>query len=396
MGTWTEQGFVAKTVEDYKTQIQNVFTEAFGEEFIVDDDTLPQCILIQELAEILAGADADSIQVMAQLNPNTTSGIWLDFLAMARGLHRTPGSPQTATVTVTANPATLPFTVPNGQVFICNETGESFVAPQAYEINGVTTSIQLEFDGEGESTAAVGNHFATEGIPGIITMEIIGLSTARERESDADFRMRLKESAPVFNPTIEHITNEINLLPDIRGVGCAYNDTDTTVDNIPAYSTEFLVAPTANIDKTTDQYTFWKNAVGKAILWNKVPGSPTSGNVTVNIADPFGTMKNVSFSVPDEIKLKITINATVSEQIVAADITKMETIKASIADYVNKLPVGVDVSYSKIMQMFMNDSTMDITSVKIKNIDTSAEYTNQNYVIDIRQYAQCYEVEIIY
>ena len=227
-------------------------------------------------------------------------------------------------------------------------------------------------------------------------MEIIGLSSGEGRETDADFRNRLKASAPVFNPTIEHITNEIKLLQDIRGVGCAYNDTAETVEGLPPYTTEFIVAPTANIDKTTGQYTYWKEAVGKAILWNKVPGSPTYGAVTVNIEDPFGTLKDVSFSVPDEVAIGIKINASVNEQVGVADIEKIAEIKQKIADYVNSLPVGTDVAYSRVMQIFMDGSSMDITSVVFKNIASGTEYTNQNYVIDTRQYAKCENVEVLY
>lgn len=397
MGQWTNRGFVANSVEDYKTQIQAVFTRAFGNDFIVDDDTLPQGILIQELAELFANADADSIQVLAQLNPNTISGIWLDFVAMARGISRKSGTPQTATVSIVSNPASLPFVIPAGQVFVCNETSEQFIAAESKMIDAVNSSIQIGFDGEGDSSVAIGNHFHTEGLPGIITMEVIGLSSGTERESDAEFRTRLLASAPVFNPTIEHIKNEISLLPDIRGIGCEYNDTaETSSDGIPPYCTEFLVAPTANIDKSTDQYTYWKEAVGKAILWNKVPGSPTCGTTTVNIEDPFGSLKDVSFSVPDEVKIGITINASINEQVGVVDVEKLAQIKEDIADYVNSLPVGTDVPYSRIMQIFMAGSSMDVTSIVFENIATGTEYTNQNYVIETRQYAKCETVEVVY
>lgn len=389
MGQWSNQGFVAGSVEDYKLQLQNVFTNAFGNDFIVDDDTLPQCILIQELAEMFANADADSIQVLAQLNINTMSGIWLDLVAMARGLTRTPGSPQIATVSVVSNPSRLPFTIPANQEFVCNETGETFIAATSITVSAINSSIQLSYSSEGSSNVAVGNHFHTEGVPGIITMEVIGLSAARERETDADFRTRLRLTRPVFNPTIEHITSEIQALPDIRGVGCAYNDTDQTVGDLPAYSTEFLVAPTPNIDRSTDQYTYWKDSVGKAILWNKVPGSPTYGTISVTLDDPFGTSKTVSFSVPDEVKLGIRLSVAVNEEVGVPDLDKVNIIKENIANYINTLQVGADVVYSKIMSIFMATSSMDVISVKFINLDTSAEYTNQNYIIGLREYASC-------
>ena len=390
MGTWTNQGFIAQSVEDYKTQIQNIFTTAFGSDFNVTDDTLPQNILIQELAELLANADADGIEVLTQLNVNTMSGIWLDFVALARGLKRHAGTPQTATISAISNPSSLPFTIGAGQVFTCNETGESFVTEEAISIESANTSFPVVFSGEGNSSAVVGNHLRTDDISGIISMEIIGLGTGTERETDAEFRKRLSLSVPVFNPTIEHIQNEIKALPDIRGIGVTYNDTSSTsAEGLPPYTTEFLVAPSAAIDRTTEQFLFWKQAVAKAILWNKVPGSPTYGNTTVNVADPFGTMKDVLFSVPSEVRLGITINIRVNEEVGAPDLQQVDKIKENIANYVNTLPVGIDVAYSKVMQEFLNVSSMDIISVVFENLDTHTTYTNQNYVIESRQYASC-------
>ena len=390
MGHWVDSGFVANTIDDYKGDLRTLFTNAFGADFNVTDETLPQNILIQELAELFANADAASIEVLTRLNTNTASGIWLDFIALARGLKRYSGTPQTATVSVVSNPSSLPFTIGQGQIFTCNETGDTFKLNAAATINSANTSIQVSYEGEGNSSAVVGNHLRTDGAPGIISMEIVGLGNGKERETDAEFRARLSLSAPVFNPTIEHIENEIKALPDIRGIGVTYNDTATTdTEGLPPYTTEFLVAPSADIDRSTEQFTFWKESVGKAILWNKVPGSPTYGNTTVNIADPFGTMKNVSFSVPDEIPLAITINIKVNEEVGAPDLQEIDTIKTNIADYVNSLAVGIDVAYSKVMQEFLNVSSMDIVSVVFKNLKTGKKYTNQNYVIETRQYASC-------
>lgn len=387
MGQWTEHGFIAKTVEEYKADIRTLFTTAFGPDFIVNDETLPQCILIQELAELFANADADSIEVLTQLNPNTVSGIWLDFMAQARGLTRNAATPQVVTVAVVSNPASLPFTLPAGQVFTCRETGEQFTLESAKTISSTNDSIQIKY-ANGNSSVSVGNHFNTDGASGIITMTAVGIAAGKDRESDADFRLRLLESRPVFNPTIEHITDVINSLDSIRSVGCVYNDTSSTVDGMPPYTTEFLVAPTADIDKSTAQYDYWKEAVGQAILWNKVPGSPTYGSVTVNIADPFGTTKAVSFTVPETVNIGVKITASVNEEVGATDMAKIEAIKEDIRNYVNSLPVGADVAYSKIMQIFMSGSAMDVVKVTFKNMDTSTEYENQNYVIEERQYAE--------
>jgi hypothetical protein len=72
----------------------------------------------------------------------------------------------------------------------------------------------------------------------------------------------------------------------------------------------------------------------------------------------------------------------------------MAEIQAEIADYINSLPVGIDVAYSKIMQIFMSESTMDITKITIVDVSTGDEYENQNFVIEQRQYAETSESRI--
>ena len=70
---WTSQGFTAKTVEYYKTQLEQAFVAAFGNDFSLDP-ALPQGVLIQELAELFYNADMDGIEVMNRINLNTASG----------------------------------------------------------------------------------------------------------------------------------------------------------------------------------------------------------------------------------------------------------------------------------------------------------------------------------
>ena len=87
MGTWTAQGFEAKTLSYYKSAIQQVFVEAFGNDFALDD-TLPQGVLIQRLAELFYGMDMDGIEAFSRLNLNTMTGLFLDMIGNFRGIPR--------------------------------------------------------------------------------------------------------------------------------------------------------------------------------------------------------------------------------------------------------------------------------------------------------------------
>ena len=61
MGKWTNAGFIANTLDYYKTEIQKVFVAAFGEDFLLDD-SLPQGVLITRLAELFYNADLVGVE----------------------------------------------------------------------------------------------------------------------------------------------------------------------------------------------------------------------------------------------------------------------------------------------------------------------------------------------
>ena len=58
MGKLTYQGYSTNTLETWKTKVQQVFVDAFGNDFVVADDT-PQGVFINRLAELFYNCDMD-------------------------------------------------------------------------------------------------------------------------------------------------------------------------------------------------------------------------------------------------------------------------------------------------------------------------------------------------
>ena len=387
MGQWTNQGFVSHNISYYKDALQTVFTNAFGSDFNVTDETLPQNVIIQELAELFANADADGIEVLTQINPNTTSGVWLDMIGLIRGLPRNQGSSQKATVLVTSNGAYVPYSIPAGQTFTVVETGETFTTDSLVQIGSTSTSVVLTFASSGNSVAQIGNHLQTTGISAITTMEITGFLAGTEAETDLEYRTRLQASAAVANNTLQFISNELSLLQSVRSVGVEYNDTAEEVAGIPAYCTEFIVMPTPDVNQ--DSLPEWKMNVARTILWNKVPGAPTSGNTEVTgVVDPYGTEKTVNFTIPTTKNIIIDMPVATREEQSYIDLSTIGEIKEAIAEYINNLGTGVDVSMSRIFEIALKNAAFDITELKIKAEGDASWRINQNYPIDIRECAQ--------
>ena len=386
MGQWANTGFIAQDAAYYKAQLQAVFQNAYGNDFNISDDTLPQNIIIQELAELFANADADSIEVLAQLNPNTCSGIWLDIIGLIRGLPRDTGHAQKATVLITSTGSGVPFSIPQGQEFTVYETGEIFTAESLTQVSSTSASVTLTFASTGNSATQIGYHMNTSGLGAITSIEVTGLIAGSDGETDLEYRTRLNSSASVATGTLQYVMNQISLVQGVRSVGVEYNDLPTEEGGIPPYCTEFIVMPSTGVDSAA--LPQWKQDVATAILWNKVPGAPTHGNTTVtNVIDPFGAAKDVKFTIPNAINLEIEVSIATREEQPYLDMSQVGTITNNITEYINNLGTGVDVSMSRIFQIILNDANFDIQSLVIRQIGSSTSVSNANFQIDVRECA---------
>lgn len=369
MGKWTDAGFVAQTKSYYEQAVQDVFTAAYGTDFLLDPAT-PQGIIITRIAELLYNADMDGVEVFSRLNFNTASGIYLDIIGNFRGIPRGLGTPQVGTIQITCNPNNfMPFTIPQGQIFTTLDTGDNFEAISGATINGTTATIQVQYTSSGNSNASVGALMRTDGFAQIINIELMGLADGQEKESDLEYRTRLRQDYPSSNNTIEYIERQLRALQIVKTVGHEYNDTAETVDTIPPYCTEFMVVPVPTADMDT-----FKAEVATTILNNKVPGSPTAGNTTVEAVDIFGSTKTVKFTIPTQVELQINVQVGTPESTGYISLDGVGAVRLAIEAYINSLGIGDDVSYSRCMAPLTADPNFDVLSFKIRVLPVAPEW----------------------
>lgn len=366
MGQWTNAGFEAKTLDYYKSAIQQVFVDAFGSDFLLDD-ALPQGVLIQELAELFYNADMDGIEAFSRLNINTASGIYLDLIGSMRGLSRSLGTPQIATVALTINPENfMPFSIPEGYVFTATN-GDTFTTDQINTISSATDqSIFLYYTSAGNSDVAVGDKMSTTGFNQITDIEVTYLANGTDEETDMEYRSRIIKEKPVPTNTIQHVMNKLLELQTVRTVGVNYNDTDQTVDNIPKYATEWMAVPEDDAD-----IALFKSQVAKVIIDNKVPGSPTYGNTTQSATDTFGITKTINFTIPTRVNLRVNCTVTTPESTGILDLTNATAIKQTIVNYINTLNIGDNVSFSRVAAPLTADGGFDLSSIVMSNLPTA-------------------------
>ena len=382
MGTWSNAGFEAKTLEYYKAAIQQVFVDAYGDDFLLDD-SLPQGVLIQELAELFYTADMDGVEAFSRLNINTASGIYLDLIGSMRGMTRSLGTPQLLTVALTINPNNFtPFTIPEGHIFSASN-GDTFELVTTTTISTpIDQTLYLQYTDSGNSDVDVNDKLTTEDYGQITDIEVTYMADGTAAETDLEFRGRILSEYPVAQNTIQYVMNKILDLPTVKTVGVNYNDTDTTLDGLAPYSTEWMAVPKDNID-----LTLFKNQVGTVIINNKTPGAPTDGNTTVSVTDVFGSQKSVKFTIPTKVELQIICTVTTPEETGKLDLNNLTAIKETIAEYINNLKIGDNVSYSRCIAPLAADPGFDIGTFTFKDKNGATTVANGNYPIGVREYA---------
>lgn len=370
MGKWTDAGFVAYSLDYYVEKLNNLFLETFGEDFDIAPAT-PQGVLIQRLAELLYNTDMDGIEAFSLLNFNTASGIYLDTIGALRGLPRSLGTPQTITVQVTCNAAGFSvFSIPAGHEFTLVGGGGTFVAAAGAVISSPVSTITLTYMQPGDSTAAIGSKLSTVGFSQIQDLQVSGMAPGAESESDGAYRTRLRNSYPVAGQTIEYVQNLLAASPFVRLVGTNYNDTAETVGTLGPYTTEWLAVPYSTVDMDA-----FKQAVGKIVIDNKMPGAPTAGTTTVEVQDVFNQTKTVNFTIPDMVNLEIAVGVSTPEATGYFDLSNSLTIAQQIAAYVNGLGIGDDVSYARCMAPITADTNFDVTVFKIREYVEAPEFS---------------------
>lgn len=391
MGKWTGQGFVANNESFYVTELQKIFVECFGNDFLLDP-TLPQGIFITRVAELLYNADMDGVEGFARLNINNASGVYLDIIGGLRNIPRSQGTPQKVGLRLTISTNNfIQFSIPQGQAFTSLDGSYTFLNDTTYTVTSATAENVLfaSFTSLGDSGISIGAKLSTDGFSQITDIEVVSLTPGTEEESDIDYRTRLIRAIPVAVNTIEYVQNLLLADPSVRLVGHNYNDTATTEDTLPPYTTEWMVVPESTVNMADATVAnLWKLNIANIILNNKVPGAPTAGNTTVtNATDVFGTQKTVKFTIPTKVNLQITATLGTPEQTGRLDMLGIDEIREKMAQYINSLDIGNDVSYSRLIAPLAADKGFDVLTFTITNKDTGTTLSNSNFPIGRREYA---------
>ncbi len=429
----TDAGFVVKTFEIIKAEIEAAWRGAFGESLDLSPATPDGQViaifaeretLLWELAEVLAG----------MMDPDKVSGALQDALCKITGTYRDPAAPSLVTLTLTGDAATevpagsraatesepvktfetqatatlvaldafastTPYAVgdrvtnvtPTDRAYVCITAGTSDVTGPTTTADDITDgTVHWRYMGEGVAAvdvlAACTETGPTIAVSGDITEietavsgweSVINLEDAdpgTNLMSDQGLRLlRDAELAATGTSSVPAIRRTLLKVDDVEAVTVFYNNSDATDgDGMPPHSVEALVQGGDDDD------------IFAAMFRATAGGIVTHGTEVGTVTDSQGTDHTVKFSRPDEVEIYIAITVEVDPDTVQADV--QDQIKAAIVAWGLLQPNGRDARSSLISaQAFYDTSILGVTSCLID--DAPGPISSATVPISLRQRA---------
>lgn len=325
----TGTGVILPDTADLRTEVENEFREAFGNDLDVSPET-PQGVLIT--AETLArdGVVRNNADLANQINPNIAGGVFLDAIWKLTGGQRVAATPSLVRdVELAGVPGTI---VPAGSIASVGPEGAQFALLSSVVLTGgsgvgVFQSIVL-----GAIAAPIGS--LNQIVTGVLGWETVSNPLAaevgRDEESDIASRIRRRLTLAVQGITLpEAIMSGLYTVEGVRSAVFRENVTAApiVIDGVNLGPHSVFVC----VDGGTDQ------DVARMLLRKKSIGAGWNGNTTVPITEPLtGQVYDVKFSRPDLIPIfvRVTVRGGSSFPNVPA------LVRQAMVDYANGLQEG--------------------------------------------------------
>lgn len=380
MSEFTSQGVKTKSLSDWYDACVAFKRGVWGDNYVIDPTT-KQGADITQLAELLYNAEMNNVSAFAQLNINTAEGVCLDYLGQIKGIYRSAGFPQEIRVNITSS--IIGSTITPSLVFQTTDGKHTYTVPASVEITSLEQEVTLISTEAGNPDVADGDTLRTiTTFPTILNVQIVngGITPGNDTEDDASYRLRIQNVEIGYVGTLELMLSYLLAIPGLAKSNYYYNDDATTsASGITPYSTEFLCVPEAGVDDTT-----FNNLVAQRICDIKVPGTPTYGNTTVQVADYMGQNKSINFTRPSKVGIEFKAKiGTTTEGVFSMDNLPVE--KQQIMDYVNSMKIGADIDWSRILGFIASDKNFVVLDWALRRTDGAWGQTN--VVIGDREYA---------
>lgn len=368
-------GFVPKTLDELKTELDAAFRARFGDGISTEPES-NFGKLIGIAAALLAEVWEQAEGLYAAFSPDGATGAALDALAALTGTVRLAASASTVTVTATGTPGTL---IPAGRVFSVVGTGVRFVTLADATIGGGgTVSIACEAESTGPLTAYAGSLTVIETpVSGLTSVtNPLDASVGRNVESDAELRIRREEELRAQGGgSVPAIAAELLRVDGVTAAVVFENTGGSTVDGMPPKSIECVVLGGADAD------------IRQTIFDTKAAGIEAHGDVSGTVTDSEGGSHTIAFSRPEDLEVYVVVNLKVNTSAFPTDgATLVEEALVEWADAYYR--IGRDVVASTLYPTILA-AAPGILDVSAVFIGTSASPgTSVTIDVGLRQIAK--------
>ncbi|SEQ64764.1 Baseplate J-like protein [Rosenbergiella nectarea] len=214
---------------------------------------------------------------------------------------------------------------------------------------------------------------------------LIAGSTGSNRESDTDYRTRLKAARGSTGGAATEPAIRSHLLSDVEGVTLAEvieNDSMTTnAAGQDAKSIQCVV--NGGLEQDVAE-TIWKY---------KAAGVATYGTITITVKDSYGRSRDVKFSRPELVSLyvKVDVKLLDTEEDLPASVITL--IKEGVENYFATLSLGDDVITQRIYG-YIYSNTTGLGKLNVSVSTDGMTFSEDNVSISDTQYANVAEAAI--
>jgi hypothetical protein len=328
-----ETGLIVADTADLRTQVENEYKAALGEDLDVSPET-PEGVLIT--AETIARANVvqNNAILANQINPNFAGGIFLVATGLLTGSKKGVASNSIVLVTLAGVAGTV---IPAGALIQDPVLKNQFQSLSTVTLNGSgIANVNFAAIDPGPIVALAGT------LTQILT-RVIGWETATNpsnavvgstSQSDEAFRLLRRVTLATQGVSLpEAITSALNNIPNFISNTFRENFTSATIvkDGVTLVPHSIYVCADGGSDLE----------VGTVLVETKSPGANYNNgpgiNVNIDITDPVsGQVYPVKFDRPNLIPIQVRV--TVSINTLVSSLT--ELVKQAILDYANGLIDG--------------------------------------------------------
>lgn len=361
---YDENGITIQNLTEILDERENSLQsdELFGTDYIITGDSAVGNLQYADADRELALQEL-ALYLASQMNVDTAEGVFLDYIAFRSFITRQPASYTTIPVTITG---TANLTVEAFKLVIKDNSTDRLYTNRSSFTIGLSGTVDIIM-----SCTDLGPVTANSGSTYTVSTPVLGVTTALYKvggetvvgsnvETDAEFRARRELSLDLLaTSTKSSIKSAVSEVSGVTNVYVIENDTNATVDTVPAKAFEVVVMGGDNTE------------VAQAILSKKPAGIQAYGVITVDVEDEDGDTFNIGFTRPSEVALEMRITIDVES---TQPTEWLNTVKQELVNKLNTLNNPNQNIYAFNYYSVLDDKTevINVSQLQIqKEIDSN-------------------------